>query len=100
MNDAKRKILARRAQFVAAALAGLAGQACGKTDKPEGLVQPAETVPDAAPLSAPPMPCLTVTAPHPPAPAPPPRPSAHPADCNPPWKLDAQGNKIFKKECL
>ena len=49
-DDAKKKILARRAQFVAAALAGLSAEACHKE---------AATKPDAAVERAP-EPCLAV----------------------------------------
>ena len=63
MNDAKKKILARRAQFVAAALAGLGADACHKetATKPDATVQEA------------PVPCLSVPYDyHPPDAAPPP----------------------------
>ena len=43
------------------------------------------------PVAAPPA------ASHRPSPA----PSAHPAvDCNPPYYFNAQGDRLFKKECL
>lgn len=50
MNEAKKRILARRAQFVAAALAGLSVEACHKehADKP-----------DASTIEPPPHPCLS-----------------------------------------
>ena len=60
-DEARKKILARRATFVAAALAGV-GTACGKepTPPPQPCLTPVQTVDDAAA----PEPCLS----------PPPRP--------------------------
>lgn len=57
MNDdeAKRKILARRAAFVAAALAGVSA-ACGK--EPQRAPQPPPSVPLASPEGVP-QPCLS-----------------------------------------
>ena len=65
-DDAKNAILARRAKFVAAALAGIT-MACGKENAPHPCldVPPPE---DAATIQ--PMTCLTTTAPPPSAPPP------------------------------
>lgn len=61
-DDAKRTILARRARFVAAALAGI-GVACGKTEAPQPCLstRPASTDAAAPPpdAEAPPEPCLS-----------------------------------------
>lgn len=77
MDDARKKILARRAQFVAAALAGLSAESCGKQphEKPEE--------PDAT-VSVSPMECLAMTAPprfEPPVDAGPPEAAAPPRPC-------------------
>ncbi|MFO0735952.1 MAG: hypothetical protein U0270_08730 [Labilithrix sp.] len=53
MNEAKKKILARRAQFLAAAIAGLGADACGK----DHAIPPDAAV--AEPVTAP-TPCLSV----------------------------------------
>lgn len=77
MDDARKKILARRAQFVAAALAGLSAESCGKQprEKPEE--------PEASVVQPTPMECLAMTAPPryepPPEDAAPPRPCLEPA---------------------
>lgn len=73
MDDARRKILARRAQFVAAAVAGLTAEGCHKDDLPRadpsvvdiGPPASAEPLPTAPPVAAPavepePAPCLSV----------------------------------------
>jgi hypothetical protein len=104
--DAKRKILARRAQFVAAALAGLSADGCHKehAEKPDAGVQqppmpclsvpmPTETTPPVQtaqlppiPLDAgpPPRPCLApvldTATPHPCLKPPPPRTRPRPGD--------------------
>ncbi|MBX3188524.1 MAG: hypothetical protein KF819_16025 [Labilithrix sp.] len=84
-SDAKRAILARRARFVAAAMASV-GVACGKSATPQPCLEPT-MVEDAAPplpclsppptpetpvtdaeasdAQAPPRPCLSVVAPRP-----------------------------------
>jgi hypothetical protein len=57
VNDAaKKKILARRARFVAAAVASV-GMACGKSSEQPHPCLSVEYVPDA---ETPPMPCLSV----------------------------------------
>lgn len=55
MDDAKKKILARRAQFVAAAIASIGVTSCGKDTARPCLSPPAD--PDAAMA---PQPCLSV----------------------------------------
>lgn len=65
MDDAKKKILARRATFVAATLASLGAEACGK-DRAE---PPEAPVVDPAPcLKVAPAPCLSAASPPPPVP--------------------------------
>lgn len=54
-DDARKIILARRARFVAAAMAGL-GVACGKTTRPEPCLSEPAMQDDASP-----QPCLSVT---------------------------------------
>jgi hypothetical protein len=70
-GDAKKTILLRRARFVAAAMAGLAGPACGKTTAPpENQVQPPPQ-PCLSPMptdASTPAPCLTFAPPPPPPP--------------------------------
>jgi len=82
-DDAKKKILARRAKFIAAAVAGIS-ISCGK-DRPEPCLSVTH-IPDAASddggtpqpcLSPPPQPCLSVYNPPPDA-GPPPRPCLEP----------------------
>lgn len=116
-DDAKKLILSRRARFVAAALAGLAADGCGKTTAPPdagaqvdpnapppvpavclSAASPSPDPPDAEPvpcLSAPPAPCLSVR-------APPPQPCLKPSapKCDPPFTIDKDGKKHFKPECL
>lgn len=102
MSDSQKAILARRARFVAAALAGLASDACGKSE----AEKPPPTVDTAGP-PAPPVPCLSVA---PPQPEPPPRPclSAAPPDpapptsvgCNPPYTVGPDGKTRWKPDCL
>lgn len=64
-DDAKRLILARRAKFVAAAIAGMA-VACGGSADPEPclspVLQPRDAGPDAD-ADTQPQPCLDVSAP-------------------------------------
>lgn len=113
--DARMIVLARRAKFVSAALAGTL--ACGKSTAPPDEHTPRVCL-SAAPLD--PRPCLSVAMPKPPAedagaadggklvPMPclkvavPPgsKPvDAHP-DCGVPYTIDAQGLKRYKPECL
>ena len=112
-DDAKKLVLARRARFVAAALAGMT-IACGKEKAPH----PCLDVPPAEDASAPtPQVCLSA-APQgwsPPPENQSPRPCLSIADpdlldagstkkpppgCDPPYTLDAHGKKHFKPECL
>lgn len=102
-DDAKKTILARRARFLAAAVAGLAVEACGKTEATRDAG--AEIAPQPC-LSAPPQPCLSV-------PITTPQPCLKPPatertnadggtkkDCNPPYTIDANGQKHYKPDCL
>jgi hypothetical protein len=78
-DEAKRRILARRARFVAAAMTG-AAVACGKekAEPPQPCLSVVYVPPDAgAEAAAPPAPCLTVA---PPSPAVPDA-GAHPRPC-------------------
>jgi serine/threonine-protein kinase len=106
-DDARKKILARRAKFVAAAVAGIA-VACGKEPAPQPCLS-ATPVDDASvppqPCLSPPQPCLSVY--YPPEDAAPPRPCLKPMapsdagkKCDPPYTIDANGMKHFKPECL
>lgn len=112
MKDARAIILARRAKFVSAALAGTL--ACGKTTAPPDdhtprvclSAAPVEPRPcltvvapfqpdDAGPDAAIPVPCLKVRAP----------PSSKPIgdaapDCRVPYTIEADGKKRIKPECL
>lgn len=70
-DEARKKILARRATFVAAALAGVAG-ACGKEPVPQPCLKVAYIPPEGAAPSAvvedaspPPQPCLSPMPPQP-----------------------------------
>jgi tRNA A-37 threonylcarbamoyl transferase component Bud32 len=67
---------------------------------PAVAVLPAKrpTAPPASAASPPPSPPTPV--PTPPPPAPPPAHAAPGANCSPPFYFDAQGSKVFKKECL
>lgn len=123
-NDAKKLILARRARFIAAALAGLSTNACGKTEaKLDGgtemapqpclepppapcltVMPPQPDPPDAADVSEPsPQPCLSTVAQPPMACLSVARPRQSDGgvpDCRVPYTVDAQGRKHFKIECL
>ena len=122
-DDARKLILSRRARFVAAALAGLAADGCGKTTAPPdagaqvdpnapqtvpavclSAASPSPDPPDAEPVPSPapcltaapppPQPCLRVAPPHPCLKPPP------PPKCDPPFTIDKDGKKRFKPECL
>lgn len=63
-DASKRLVLARRAKFVAAAVAGIA-IGCGKESKPQPCLSESVLEPDAAPppqpcLAPPPQPCLSM----------------------------------------
>jgi hypothetical protein len=60
-DDPKKMILARRARFIAAAVASV-GVACGKTDTPPMVCLEPMIVPDAGPPPTP-TPCLSVAPP-------------------------------------
>ena len=110
MSDAsKRLVLARRARFVAAAVAGIA-VACGKEKAPAPCLEVTAAPSDAAS----PEPCLSVfsrdldAAPAPPA-TEPPRPCLSIAprrdagarkDCDPPFVIGPDGVRRYKPECL
>ena len=116
-DDAKKAILARRARFIAAAVASLAVEGCGKTDAPRDAG--VEMAPRPC-LEAMPVPCLTTTAPPPEPPAPAPSLSVAPrasidggaksdggakldggaSDCTPPYTIDANGQKHYKPDCI
>lgn len=116
-DDARSKILARRAKFVATAMVGLAASGCGKQTaaRPDASSELSEA-PDASGGSAPPdttggdntappAPCLTTTAPSPPPPRPclkvAPRPCLEPPNCDPPYTVDPKtGARRYRKECL
>lgn len=99
MDDAKKKILARRAKFVAAAIAGLAAS-CGKEDAPRPCLSPPPIPADASVgPPPPPQPCLSVAVPQEPPPQPCLGPPAN-ADCVTPYFYDAQGVKHYKPQCL
>jgi hypothetical protein len=95
-------ILARRAAFVAAALATMGVAACDHTSGPIPTLEPPSTS-DAS--STAPMPCLSVARPVEPEPdaaLPNPEPSAAPAPClsqRPPQHLDA-GRAASPQPCL
>lgn len=86
-DDAKKILLARRARFVAAAIAGLS-MGCGKEAAPHPCLDVAPEQ-DGAPAQ-PPAPCLTVAPPQPPPPEPQPCLSVYvPRDAGTPPKRDA-----------
>jgi hypothetical protein len=106
-GDAKRAILARRAKFIAAAMAGLGASGCGKTK----LTPPADggaTTYDTASmprvcLSAwsppddagpPPLPCLSPPAPRPCLSV------VRPGNCDVPYTIGTDGQKRYKPECV
>lgn len=114
--DARAVVLARRAKFVSAALAGTL--ACGKSTAPPDSGTPSPCLS----VVADPQPCLTVAVPQPPPPQDAGRadggttvpmpclkvkvpPGSHPVgdaapDCRVPYTIDEQGQKRFKPECL
>ena len=102
MDEARKKILARRAHFVAAAIAGLS-VSCGKDDarsQPCLSVRPMTPDAEVGP-PPPPQPCLSVMMTE--DAGPPPMPCLGPpanADCVTPFWYDAQGVKHFKPQCI